>query len=48
MDRKVRVWANSRTARDNNTESEDVGRQNRSEGILDSDFFETYSLSFAI
>src|SRR5438045_1213032 len=46
LDRKVRVWVNSRTARDNITDCELMAQRNLGNGFLDSDFFETYSLSF--
>ena len=48
LDRKVRVWVSSRTARDNITDCELMAQRNRVNGFLDSDFFETYSLSFVI
>jgi len=45
---QMRVWVNSRTARDNITDCELMAQRNRANGFLDSDFFETYSLSFVI
>jgi len=48
MDRKVRVWVSRGAGRDNNMECVVAGGQTRSEAILDTNFCETYSLSFAI